>query len=140
MYLVTGIKKIVKTEVLGFKGELFKPKKRECGSYLGPKSTFKTFVNYTWWQALKSGYIWLFWILKENSYYAQNGVNWSSIRIWGPLLLCTCLCCDYFDEVSFLDVSTSFLILKIPKDLISWSHEVHKSFHRFHRPFLRIFW
>ena len=33
------------------------------------------FLNCTWWQTLKIGLKWLFWIFKGNSYFSPNGVN-----------------------------------------------------------------
>ena len=52
------------------------------GAFSGTKSKLLNFFvnlfirffwNCTWWQALKSGQKWQFWIIMERSYYAQNG-------------------------------------------------------------------
>ena len=58
--------------------------------------SIRFFWNSTWWQTLKSRQKWLFWILKINSYFTQNGVNRSSVGTRVPLLLCTCFFCFRF--------------------------------------------
>lgn len=61
------------------------------GTFFGPKSimlkyssimVIKFFGNCTRWIAFKIGQKQLLWILKENSYLAQNEVNWSIIETW----------------------------------------------------------
>ena len=59
-------------------------KMRETCRFLGPKSTFSNFplfigvfLNCIWRLVLKNGLKWLFWILKQNSYYGQKWRKWS---------------------------------------------------------------
>ena len=69
------------------------------GPFLGPKTKLfnisqHLFIKFiwinTWWQVLKIGQKWL---VKENPYYAQNGVIGSSVGSGCPLLLRTCFRC-----------------------------------------------
>ena len=65
------------------------------GAFLRPKSSFLNFIqiplfrffwNHTWREAFKSDLKWLFWIFKENSYFAKNGVNGSFLYPKSTLL------------------------------------------------------
>ena len=46
----------------------------------------KSFWSYTWSLTLKSVLMWLFWIMKENSYYVENGQNGSFLDLKSTLL------------------------------------------------------
>ena len=76
LYLMTGIKNWFKVTVFDFEGNLILCPK----STLYSKSVHGFFQNYSWWQVVKSGLKGPFCILKENSYYTQNGVNEPVVR------------------------------------------------------------
>ena len=80
LYLMTGIKKWFKGNVLDFYGKFFLSPKRVDRAFLTPKSILykfslnlfiRFFWNCTWWQALKSGVKWLLWIYTSNHMFGR---------------------------------------------------------------------
>ena len=96
------------------------------------KSLHKVFQKLYCMTGIKNGQKLLFWILKENSYYAQNGVNGLSVRNGSPLWLCTSFkwfslklvqlnfCRDFFETCKKLIVVTVHITLETESILQQW--------------------
>ena len=80
LHLMSSIKKWMEVTVFDFQGKfLLYPKwwVNVAFKFLNfPLNLFIRFVcNCTWWQTLRGGLKWLFWIFKKNSHFANSEAN-----------------------------------------------------------------